>query len=82
MNFGRDQPHSQPIVRVARVEDPELVLLPSSRSSSGFVVSLIDTAAHAAVGGDCRSAMRTRFPANICRGTATSAIWSAIWNVT
>jgi hypothetical protein len=31
MKFGRNQPRSQPIVRVARLAGPELVLLPSSR---------------------------------------------------
>jgi hypothetical protein len=41
MKFGRNQPRSQPIVRVARLAGPELVLLPSSRHTSAFVVCLI-----------------------------------------
>jgi hypothetical protein len=41
MKLGRNQPRSQPIVRVARLAGPELVLLPSSRHTSAFVVCLI-----------------------------------------
>ena len=41
MKFGRNQPRSQPIVRVARLGGPELVLLRSSRHTSAFVVCLI-----------------------------------------
>jgi hypothetical protein len=41
MKFGPNQPRSQPIVRVARLGGPELVLLPLSRHSSAFVVCLI-----------------------------------------
>jgi hypothetical protein len=45
MNFHHNQPRSPPIVRVARLGGPELVLLLSSRHTSAFVVRLIDTAA-------------------------------------
>ena len=38
MKFGRNQPRSQPIVRVARLAGPELVALLHSRHTSAFVV--------------------------------------------
>jgi hypothetical protein len=41
MKFGRNQPRSQPIVRVARLAGPELVALLHSRHTSAFVVCLI-----------------------------------------
>ena len=45
MKFGRNQPRSQPIVRVARVAGPELAALLHSRHTSAFVVCPSDTAA-------------------------------------
>ena len=41
MKFGRNQPRSQPIVRVARLAGLELVALLHSRHTSAFVVCLI-----------------------------------------
>jgi hypothetical protein len=41
MKFGRNQPRSQSIVRVARLPGPELVAMLYSRHASAFVVCLI-----------------------------------------
>ena len=70
MIFGPNQPRSQPIVRVARLGGPELVLLPSSRHTP----SAFDSLSHLTPPLSCRSV--DTLPCEI--STPPSALWGDV----